>query len=463
MSNSGTVAPSEQAMDLTQETPVVGDVEDVAEAPRRGWVRRHKLTVIAVVVVVIGGATGLTLWLTGGSAAPGLVVTTKVVTVTRTNMQQTVPSSGTIEPASQANLNFAVSGTVTAVDVTAGQTVTSGQVLATVDTSALQEQFSAAQAQLAAAQDKLASDEASSASTAQVDADEAAVTSAQSSLTTAQTNVADASLTSTISGTVASVSLAVGQQVTGSGGSSGAAGSSGSQGTGAGSGATGAAGAGSSSAASSAASSSSASSSSSTSDQVVVIGTNSYLVNTTVDDTEVGQVAQGDQATITPTGATTPVYGTVASIGEIATESSDVATFPVVIDVTGSPTGLYAGSTANVSIITKELSNVLAVPTAAITYTGGQAAVTQVINGKHVSRSVTLGQASAGETQIVKGLSVGDKVLERVITFTGGTGTRGTGGLGGAGGFTRGGAGGFGGASGAGGFGGGGTFGGAGG
>jgi macrolide-specific efflux system membrane fusion protein len=459
MSNSGTVAPSEQAMDLTQETPVVGNVEDVAEAPRRGWVRRHKLIVVSVVVVVIGGATGLTLWLTGGSPAPGLVVTTKVVTVTRTNMQQTVPSSGTVEPASQANLNFAVSGTVTAVNVTAGQTVTSGQVLATVDTSALQEQFSAAQAQLAAAQDKLASDEDSSASTAQVDADEAAVTSAQSSLTTAQTNVADASLTSTISGTVASVSLAVGQQVTGSGGSSG---STGSQGTGGGSGAT-AAGAGGSSAASSAASSSSASSSSSTSDQVVVIGTNSYLVNTTVDDTEVGQVAQGDQATITPTGATTPVYGTVASIGEIATESSDVATFPVVIDVTGSPTGLYAGSTANVSIITKELSNVMAVPTAAITYTGGQAAVTQVINGKHVSKSVTLGQASAGETQIVKGLSVGDKVLERVITFTGGTGTRGTGGLGGAGGFTRGGAGGFGGAGGAGGFGGGGTFGGAGG
>ena len=221
MSNSGTVAPSDHATDRTQETPAVDDPHDMVEAPRRGWVRSHKLIVIAVVVVVIGGATGLTLWLTGGSAAPGLVVTTKVVSVTRTTLQQTVASSGTIEPASQANLNFAVSGTVTAVNVTAGQTVTSGQVLATVDTSALQDQLSAAQAQLAAAQDKLASDEDSSASTAQVDADQASVTSAQSSLTTAQTDLADASLTSTISGTVASVSLAVGQQVTGSGGSGG--------------------------------------------------------------------------------------------------------------------------------------------------------------------------------------------------------------------------------------------------
>ncbi len=32
----------------------------------------------------------------------------------------------------------------------------------------------------------------------------------------------------------------------------------------------------------------------------MVIGTNSYLVNTTVDDTEVGVIAVGDQAAITP-------------------------------------------------------------------------------------------------------------------------------------------------------------------
>ena len=57
--------------------------------------------------------------------------------------------------------------------------------------------------------------------------------------------------------------------------------------------------------------------------QVVVIATTSYVVNTTVDDTQVGQIAEGDQAVITPTGAIArrPVYGTVASIGEIATRN----------------------------------------------------------------------------------------------------------------------------------------------
>ena len=174
-----------------------------------------------------------------------------------------------------------------------------------------------------------------------------------------------------------------------------------------------------------------------------MIGTDSYIVNTTVDDTQIGQISDGDQATITPTGSTTVSYGTVASIGLIATESSDVATFPVVVDVTGDPSGLYAGSTADVSIIVKQLNNVVEVPTAAISYsTGGQATVTQVKDGKHVTTSVNVGQAESGETQITSGLVSGDRVLERVVKFTGVPGATRSGGLGGLGGTS----GGFGGA-----------------
>ena len=301
--------------------------------------------------------------------------------------------------------------------------MTAGQVLATVGTTALNSDVDAAQANLAAAQARLSADEAAGGSTTEIDSDEASVTSAESSLSTAQTNLADASLTSTISGTVASVSLTVGQAVTG---------------TGTGGGGTGGTGGGGSNAAAAASSTSSTSTG-----QVVVIGTDSYIVNTTVDDTDIGQVAEGDQATVTPTGATTVDYGTVASIGLIATETSNVATFPVVIDVTGDPTGLYAGSTADVSIIVKQLNDVVEVPTAAITYTtSGQATVTEVKNGKHVSVDVTVGQAALGETQITSGVSAGDNVVERVVTFTGGTGRTGGTGLGG---FTRTGGGGFGG------------------
>jgi multidrug efflux pump subunit AcrA (membrane-fusion protein) len=426
-------------VDLTQEIPLT-DENDAPVVEERNRKRRY-LVIGAAAIVVAGAALGLSLGLTGGSPATGLVVTSEVVKATTGTIKQTVATSGTLEPASQANLDFGVSGVVTAVDVKGGQVVTAGQVLATVGTTALQAEVDSAQAQLQSAQARLSSDEAADAETTQIDSDEAAVTSAESSLSSAQASLADASLTSTIAGTVASVSLTVGQQVTGSG-----SGGSGGQGSGG---------------AASAAASSSASTSST--GQVVVISTDSFIVNTTVDDTEIGQIQQGDQATITPTGATALDFGTVASIGLIASESSDVATFPVVIDVTGDPTGLFAGSTADVSIIVKQLNNVVEVPTAAITYsTSGQATVTEVKNGTHVSQPVTVGQAASGETQITSGISAGDSVVERVVKFTGVPGGTGTGGLGGTG-FTRGGGlggGGFGGGGG-GGFTGGGGFGGA--
>ena len=430
--------------ELTQELPL--DLEGDPTAPD-GRRRKRKVLLIGTAVILLAGlATGLTLAFTGGSSATGVVISSETVKVTTGTIKQTVATSGTLEPATEADLNFGVSGTVTGVDVAAGQVVTAGQVLATVGTTALSADVAAAQANLAAAQARLSSDEAAGGSTTVLDSDEASVTSAESSLTTAQTNLADASLTSTISGTVASVSLTVGQAVTGTGTGGGGNGTGGSN----------------------AAAAASAATTSSSSGQVVVIGTESYIVNTTVDDTEIGQVAVGDQATVTPTGATTVDYGTVASIGLIATESSDVATFPVVIDVTGDPAGLYAGSTADVSIIVKQLNDVVEVPTAALTYTtSGQATVTEVKGGKDVSVDVTVGQAALGETQITSGVSAGDSIVERVIKFTGGAGR--TGGAGITGGFTRGGAGGFGGGGGGfggggtGGFGGGGGFGGAGG
>ena len=456
MAKAGTTVAPDSPADITQEVPLgdTGEIPSEGDLPPevRSFWRRRRGVIIAVVVVLLAGAGGLVYWLTSGSSTPtGLVVTTTTVPVTTGTIQQTVASSGTIEPASQASLNFAVSGTVTAVNVKAGQSVTAGQVLATVDTTALSEEVSAAQAQLAAANARLASDEASSAVTTQIDSDQAAVTSAESTLSNAQTALNDAALTSTIAGTVASVDLNVGQQVSGSGSGSGGSGSGGS--------ASSAGSAGNAATANTGSSTGTGSSATSTSGaQIVVVGTDSYIVNTTVDDTEIGQISDGDQADIVPTGSTTTVYGTVASVSLIGSESSNVTTFPVVIDVTGDPTGLYAGSTADVSIIVKQLNDVTEVPTQAISYNNGQATVTQVVNGSHVVKTVTVGAAASGETQITSGVEVGDLILERTISFRGGAGGTTGGGLFGGGGAARGRFGGGGGFTGGGGFGGGGGF-----
>ena len=68
------------------------------------------------------------------------------------------------------------------------------------------------------------------------------------------------------------------------------------------------------------------------------------------------------------------------------------------------------------SIIVKQLNNVTEVPTEAISYgSNGQATVTEVVNGAHVVKDVTVGPAENGETQITSGVTAGDKVLEREI------------------------------------------------
>jgi hypothetical protein len=156
--------------------------------------------------------------------------------------------------------------------------------------------------------------------------------------------------------------------------------------------------------------------------------------------------------------------GTVTSVGTVATSTSGVATFPVVVSVSGSPTGFYAGSTVQVAITYNQLANVLEVPTAAISQSNQQSSVTALVNGSKTTRLITTGVSSGGMTQVVSGLNVGDQVIVTIPTTTGSAGSSsstnrggfGGGGLGGGGGFGGGGLGG-GGGFGGGGFGGGGA------
>lgn len=437
-------------------------VEPTTESPpatggRRRLLNRKRVGIAAAVVVVAAG-TGTGVYFAtrpSSSSSPSslISVSTEKVTVTTGTLKQTVSASGTLEPADDSNLTFGVSGTVTAVDVSTGQTVTAGQTLATIDPTAISDEVAADQATVTADEDKLSTDQADGAAASQIDTDEAAVTNAQAALTNEETDLSDTTLKATFNGTVAAVNLAVGDQVSGSGGgnSSSTAATTGGSGSGA-----------SSFSGANASSSSSTASSGSSSDGITVISTNAYTVTTSVDDTEVGEVQVGDQAVMELSGATTEIYGTVASVSLIASSSdSSVASFPVVVDVTGSPSGLYAGASVTVSIITKQINDAVEVPTAAISYTDDNPTVTEVEGGKDVSVPVTTGISSGADTQITSGLKAGDTIIERVVKFKGTSSTGrslfggGTGGTGGTGRTFGGGEGGFGGAGGFGGGGGG--------
>jgi multidrug efflux pump subunit AcrA (membrane-fusion protein) len=383
--------------------------------------RRRWITGAVVVVVLV--VAGSLFWATRGASATPAVQFGTAATGT---IRQTVTATGTTAVAQEADLGFGVSGQVTAVSATVGQQVSAGQVLATINSATLPNQVAQARATLASDQAKLAAD--ASASSAQRNADSAAITAAKAQLAVAQQSLAGATITSPIAGTVSSVGITVGQQVSASGGSS--SGSGGSSGGGSSSGgATGGSGG---------ATSSSSSSSTSSTAQIVVVSTDSYVVNATVDDTQIGLLKPGLQAQIVPNGASDPVYGTVSTVGLTATQTSGVASYPVVIAVTGNPGGLHDGASDQVTIIVKQLSDVLVVPTAAVHQENGSSVVYEMKDGEQVSVPVTVGLASGGQTQITAGLDAGAQVvLPAAATGAGATGNRtgaGTGaGLGGGG------------------------------
>ncbi len=376
-----------------------------------------------MVLLVVGAGSFFAL--RSGARAESL---TQVYQVTPGAVQQTVSASGTIEPATQSDLSFASSGTVTSVDVQVGQKVTAGQALAAIDPSSLTSDVSLAQAQVTQAEAEVTS---ASGGSATVTASAAAqLASAQAKLQSAQRALTAATLTSPIDGVVASVSVAVGDQVGGSSSSAAAASSRASTGTG-GTGSTDTSGAAGSTAA------------------MTVISDGSWIVDASVGSSDLPSIKPGLQVQITPSGATQPIFGTVTSAGIVASSSSSgSAQFPVVIAVTGTQTGLYAGTSATASIIVKQLSNVITVPTQAIRTANGKTEVTVVKNGADVATPVTLGQVFGARTEITKGLSSGDQVLVTLFVPSGTSGTTGS--------TTRGfGGGRFGGAGGTGGFGGG--------
>ena len=107
---------------------------------------RARTVVVAAVVVTVGAAA------TARAATSGSQPRYRLASVTRGSTAQTLVGVGTVQPAHQASVSFPVTGTVATVPVHLGQEVKAGQVLATLDPTALQAALDSATAQRASAQ-----------------------------------------------------------------------------------------------------------------------------------------------------------------------------------------------------------------------------------------------------------------------------------------------------------------------
>ncbi len=304
-----------------------------------------------------------------------------IVEATLGTHQTTVTATGTLEPSRQADLDFAVDGRVTAVAVEPGDTVKVGTALARLDTAALDAALASAQARVSAAETTAAEDaDESSIQRAAHDAD---VASARATLVDAERDLDAATLRATFAGTVAAVTVEVGDQV-----GAGSAGGGSTGGGASGGGAT-----------------------TSSTAAVTVITPKAFVVEADVAAADIAQVSEDLQVTISANGVGEDIYGTVASVGRVAqADASGAATFPVTVGVTGKRDDLYAGTSADISIIVQQIPDVLTVPTLAVTSENGATYVEKVDGGAAERTEVEVGQTYGAATEIVNGLVEGDRI-----------------------------------------------------
>ena len=185
---------------------------------------------------------------------------------------------------------------------------------------------------------------------------------------------------------------------------------------------------------------------------VTIADVSSYVVTANIAEADIAKVTVGQSATITfPALTGTTATAKVTAISPTATSSNSVVTYATTITLDKVPDGVRLGQTAQVAItIASSAADALYVPAAAITTANGTSTV-KVIDPKTqkvVVTDVTLGVVGDDGTEIKTGLTAGETIVIGTVSPSTTTGTTGTGTRGGFGGF-----GGFGGGGGNGGFG----------
>jgi HlyD family secretion protein len=155
---------------------------------------------------------------------------------------------------------------------------------------------------------------------------------------------------------------------------------------------------------------------------MTIADTSTYLLKMEVDELDIGQVKVGQPATVTLDAfAGQSFAGTVTEISPspASTDTDSIVTYEVTIILESQEQnlGLLSGMTANATIQTKELSQVLVVPTQAIQTSEGSEAITYVEKldeqGNGMRVEVELGLRSGSVREVIAGLEAGDRVIIR--------------------------------------------------
>ena len=348
---------AEKQSGRTNDTAEISDEEAYAKLKAKRAERRRKKLIRRGIAAGVVGAIALiaivaTLVINAQPQGASGPVTDMVTEGTFTT---TVEAIGQLKPISSSVVSPSVDGTVDSINVQAGQSVNEGDVLMTIKNDELDRNVAEAQRAVAAAQEDLANAQKAAAAaqatpTTDVDgasaaagisaasADTNAVSAAQRSLASAQANLdqanakaASRTVTAPSSGSIVELNAKVGATVTG-GMIMGESDTSGGK-------------------------------------QCMQIADLSKMkVTVQVGEKDIAKIAVGQTANVTyPAFPDITSQGTVTAIASVASgDGGDGVNFDVDILIDAPDKRLKPGMTAEVSIITEQLDNVVMVPTLAL-------------------------------------------------------------------------------------------------
>lgn len=298
--------------------------------------RISKIWIGAAVVAVLA----ISVWLMSGMKKERQISfgTDKVK---KTNIQNSITATGTIEPVTSVTVGTQVSGIVSKLYVDYNSIVKKGQIIAELDKTNLISELNTAKANLSSAQSTLAyetsnykryktlfdkglvsADDFENAELSYLKAKEA-VASSKETVQKAQTNLGYATITSPIDGVVLSKSVEEGQTV--------------------------------------------AASFSTPELFNIAQDLTDMRVVADVDEADIGEVREGERVTFTVDAYPNDTFnGEVTQVRQEATTTNNVVTYEVVISAPNADLKLKPGLTANVTIYTAEKHDVLSVPSKAL-------------------------------------------------------------------------------------------------
>jgi len=145
---------------------------------------------------------------------------------------------------------------------------------------------------------------------------------------------------------------------------------------------------------------------------VTIVDLNRLEIYAYVDETDIGKIKPGIEATFTVDSFPDKDFkGKVSAIYPKATIQDNVVYYITVISIENPEGKLKPDMTVNATIYLNKRENVLAVPNKAIKREGGKKVIIVLENGKPAQKTIKTGWKDSAYTEVIEGLREGDKVV----------------------------------------------------